>query len=118
MAIGMAHRRNSPEPRSISSAATASVAAPTAVPAPGDAPAGTSSRRAVARGMAVTAIIMNATPATTGVMIRRNCASQAAVANCTSELATTRLDMSASPPASAASTATARNWTLGPVRRM
>ena len=69
----------------------------------------------MAIGMAETAIIMNATPATTGVISRRSWASQAPTANWISDEATTRLDMRASPPSCTANTHTARKGTPGPI---
>ena len=102
MAIGMAHRRHSPVARSIASAATTSVITPTAVPASSEAPSGTSLIRRMAIGMADSEIIMNATPATIGVISRRNCASPAARASCSNDEVTAKLAASAGPPASTA----------------
>ena len=118
MVIGIASRRKIPEPRSISTAAPARVAAPTAGPAIGDSPAGTSSNLATAMGMAETAITMKATPDTTGVIIRRSWASQNARANWTREAAIIKLDITGSPPSSTASTQTAMKGAAGPIRSM
>ena len=94
----------------------ARVANPTPGPARSLTPAGTSVNRSIAIGIARTAMIMNATPETTGVIRRRICASRAAIANCTSDEAITRLDIIAKPPCSTASTQAARNGTPDPIR--
>ena len=118
IAIGIAKNRRYPEARSIRSAAAASVAAPTAGPETGDAPAGTSFSLVTAMGMAEAAIIMKETPATTGVMTRRSCTSHAATANMTSDATTTRLDITARPPSFTASTQAANRGTPGPIMSM
>ena len=98
--------------------AAAKVAAPTAGPAREGAFAGTSSSRATAMGMAATAITMNATPDTTGVMTRRSLASQKDKANWTRDAAITRLDITGNPPSVTARTQTGRNGEPEPISIM